>query len=132
MEKKIKQTRADYSALQEELERRYGPGLAQDIVEQIIKSEEPENVPGYMAVKAVSEVMELFRNEARDTLRELKIFKGAIVANDNDVLYLEAQRLRRKSEHYLALYFLARQSFYRMYHKAIGSYRPGQEQAAAG
>ena len=61
-----------YIALYEELEARYGAALAQQIVDQIKKADKQDNRPEYMAVKAVSETLELFRGQTRQTLQKLK------------------------------------------------------------
>jgi hypothetical protein len=119
-----KQARPDYQALQDELERRYGEAQAQAIVEEIRKVEDPDFRPGYMPVKAASEVLELFREEARSAIRDLKLRNAATcAANDTGgVADLELKRLHRDLEKVLGLYSLSQRSFYRLYQKAIGFY----------
>ncbi len=111
----------DYQALQDELERRYGPALAQDIVDQIRRTEDADFVPDYMAVKGASEVLELFRGEARESLRKLRQADNAVkAANDNHRLVnFEEARLRKECERLLGLYLLSQRALYRMYRKAI-------------
>jgi hypothetical protein len=116
-----KQTKSDYRALQEELERRYGPGLAQDIVDQIRKAEIAEYVPGYMPVKAVSEVVEVFRAETRNALHKLKSCRKQVAANDDAGISLENERIRHEYERLYDLYFQAQRGFYRLYKKAMSA-----------
>ena len=53
------ETREDeLQALYEELECRYGPALAQSIIDEIRKADNPAYKPDYMPVKLMSEVME--------------------------------------------------------------------------
>lgn len=115
-------TKPDYQALQDELERRYGPALAQDIVEQIRKVEEPSFVPGYIAVKAASEVLELFREEAKASLREIKVLRAEAVADTENVVFLEPARKHQECERALGLYFQGQRGFYRLYRKALAAY----------
>ncbi len=123
METKIrKQAKPDYGALQDELERRYGPAVAQDIVDQIRRTETAAYVPGYMPVKAASEVVELFRKETRDALRRLKSQKRRQVANDEAVINLELERMRQEFERLFGLYFQSQRGFYRLYCKAMSAY----------
>jgi hypothetical protein len=121
--KTLKCAEPDYQALQDELERRYGPALAQDIVDQIRKTEAPDFIPGYVAVKAASEVLELFRGETREALRKLKGSRTTKAANDDGRLVsLETARLRHEFERLFDLYFLSQRGFYRIYRKAMSAY----------
>ena len=120
--KTTKLTKPDYQDLQDELEKRYGPALAQDIVDQIRKVEEPDFSPGYVAVKAASEVLELFRGEAKAAIREVKELKSRDAANDEGVVNLESARTRHEFERTLELYFQAQRGFYRIYRKALAAY----------
>ena len=120
--KTLKRAKPDYQGLQDELERRYGPALAQDIVDQIRKVEKPDFSPGYVAVKAASEVLELFRGEAKAALREVKELKSRDAANDEGVVNLESARARHEFECALELYFQAQKGFYRIYQKALAVY----------
>lgn len=121
--KTLKCAEPDYQVLQDELEQRYGPALAQDIVDQLRKTEEPNFIPGYVAVKAASEVLELFRGEARCALRKLKKHKKMKPANDDGTLVdLGTARLRNEFERLFDLYFLSQRGFYRIYQKAMSAY----------
>lgn len=115
-------TGTKYQALQDELELRYGPALAQDIVDQIKKAEEPAFVPGYVGVKAASEVLELFRREAKGAVHDLKEYRLSAAPDITDVLDLESARRHQQCKRALDLYFLAQSGFYRLYHKAFAAY----------
>jgi hypothetical protein len=119
--KNIKQPESDYRTLQEELERRYGPGLAQDITEQIRKTESPGVIPEYMQVKAASEVVEVFRAETRNALHKLKSCRKQVAVNDDAVISLENERIRHEYERLYDLYFQAQRGFYRLYKKAMSA-----------
>lgn len=120
MSKDIRKTDIDYQALQEELERRYGPALAQEIVDQIRKAEQPDAVPDYMTVKAASEATELFRGETR---RALKTLRKARTAKSDEassrVVNLDNERAARELQRLFALYLGCQGSFYRLYGKAM-------------
>lgn len=47
-----------YQTLYEALEVKYGPALAQSILEEIRKADNPAQIPDYMGVKMLSEVLE--------------------------------------------------------------------------
>lgn len=67
-----KQGEADWQLLYEQLERRYGPAVAQDIIDQIRKAENATETPDYMDIKALSEVLERFRYEARAAVKAVR------------------------------------------------------------
>jgi len=104
-------------ALYEELELRYGVGLAQEIIDQIKKTEDQDNKPEFMAVKALSEVLEVFRAEAQEIVKKLK--------NDNSrafsekVTDIEAKRLQHDLDNIFKCYWLVQHSFYKNYNKAL-------------
>ena len=104
-------------ALYEQLEVRYGAGLAQEIIDQIKKTEDQDNKPEFMAVKAISEVLELFRSEAQDIVKKLKIERSkAFSAN---IATLEAKRLQNDLESIFECYWLVQHGFYKSYNKAL-------------
>lgn len=109
----------DYQVLQEELELRYGPGIAQGIIDEIRKAENPDHVPGYMPVKAASEVLELFRNETRDALKSLKGKKYNPDNKEEGVVDFREMVLRQDFEKKLRLYLIAQHGFYHLYNKAM-------------
>ena len=114
---------SDYQALYEELERRYGPGLAQEILDQIKKVEKPNdnNPPGFMQVKALSETTELFRKETRKALREMKESKKNYDDN-KDVINMAYERAKQDCDAYFKGYLISQKSFYCLYRKAMVAY----------
>lgn len=68
------------TALREDLERRYGPAMAQDILDQLKKAEGvcgPKSAPDYLSVKTLSEGEEMYRRDAQEALKRLKAWKPA-------------------------------------------------------
>ena len=123
-------TQNEYWALQEELEQRYGPGLAQEIIDQIKKADDPDDVPPYMAVKTLSEATEIFRKDTRQKVKEVRTSKDIKKASAKNVISFSAERQMRELEHMLALYFQCQQTFYRLYRKTLAAYieeMPGQK-----
>lgn len=104
-------------ALHEELEVRYGPAMAQEIIDEIEKTEDQDNKPEYMAVKALSEALEIFRADAQETVKKLKKIKF----NDFpvDVASLEEKRLQNELKHIFNCYWLIQHSFYTLYERAL-------------
>ena len=119
MTKETEEDKTGYPVLQEELERRYGPAMAQEIVDQIKKAEKTDHQPDYMAVKAVSEAVELFRNEAQQAIHRIKARKT--VAND-DITNLGEKRAWKDLEKFFGLYVTMHCIYSRMYRKAIAPY----------
>ncbi len=78
---------SDHQALFEELEARYGSAVAQGIIDQIRKVEAPDlkGTPDYMAVKACSEMLELFRGEAQVGKR-IQTYLSAVLDINETVL----------------------------------------------
>ncbi len=107
----------DYTALQEELEARYGVAVAQEIIDQIKKADDQDNKPDYMPVKAVSEALELFRGEAQEIVQKLKDVNSKNLPDG--IADLEEKRLQNELEHIFNCYWLSQQAFYKLYHKAL-------------
>ena len=104
-------------ALYEQLEVRYGAPLAQEIVDQIKKTEDQDNKPEFMAVKAISEVLEVFRADAQEIVKKLKIERSkAFLA---DIANLDEKRLQKELNSIFKSYWLVQQSFYKSYNKAL-------------
>lgn len=104
-------------ALYEQLEVRYGAGLAQEIVDQIKKTEDQDNKPEFMAVKALSEVLEMFRAEAQDIVKKLKVERSKSFSVE--VANLDAKRLQNDLNNIFECYWLVQHSFYKAYNKAL-------------
>ena len=108
-------------ALYEELEVRFGPALAQSIVGEIKKVNEgdQDNDQDYMAAKALSEVVELFRRETRNTLKAFKAAQDRINGLPKNIPSLAGERARRDLERKLACYYIAQKAFYTLYRRAL-------------
>ena len=65
----------DTQKLQDELEKQYGPAVAQDIIDRIRKNGNPAKAPDYMDVKAMSELQERFRAQAMMAVWRLKAWR---------------------------------------------------------
>lgn len=111
---------ADYQTLQEELEQRYGPALAQQIIDQIKQADKPNSKPHFVTVKALSEATEIFRADARNIIKDLKETEPDD-QNAASVVYIDVERQKRELERILNLYFLCQKRFYRFYHKAMAA-----------
>lgn len=109
-------------ALYEELEVRFGPALAQSIVDEIkkVNASDQGNDQDYMAVKALSEVVELFRREARHALKALKAVRRGIAKDlPESIPSLAGECARRDLERKLACYHVAQKAFYTLYRRAL-------------
>jgi len=133
---------SELEALYEELERRYGPAMAQEIIDQINKANSSAPALDYMAVKALSEATELFRAEAQDLIKSLKAQKRASNKAASNILDLEQKRLEERFNKIFRLYWISMKSFYKMYDQALRAFevpaytpyrqvRPKSEQARA-
>lgn len=104
-------------ALYEELEVRYGAGLAQEIVDQIMKTEDQDNKPEFMAVKALSEVLEVLRGETQGAAKKLRIERSKKLPTK--VSNLETKRLQNDLNQLLDCYWLVQHGFYKAYDRAM-------------
>ncbi len=104
-------------ALYEQLEVRYGAGLAQEIVDQIKKTEDQDNKPEFMAVKALSEVLEVFRADAQEIVKKLKIERSKPLPSE--IANLEAKRLQNDLNNIFDCYWLVQHGFYKAYNRAM-------------
>lgn len=104
-------------ALYEQLEVRYGAPLAQEIVDQIKKTEDQDNKPEFMAVKAISEVLEVFRGEAKEIAKNLRIERSKEFSEN--VANLDEKRLQSELDSIFKSYWLVQHSFYKSYNKAL-------------
>ena len=120
-----KQTKnADYSILQEELETRYGPAMAQEIIDQVKKTEKTNEMPDYMNFHAMSEILENLRQETQKSLKSLKLLRktGQTQKQGRGVINFEETKSQAEFERLFALYCKAQKAFYRMYRSAMAAY----------
>lgn len=114
----------DIQKLQDELEKQYGPAVAQDIVDRIRKNGPIAKTPEYMDVKAMSELQERFRAQAMMTVWKLKEWRKSQSAPSfhQNLVQLEGVFLQRQCEDAIALYRLANKSYFAMYREAMAAF----------
>jgi hypothetical protein len=112
----------DFSKLQEELERQYGPGVAQDIIDRIRKTGVAKT-PDYMDVKAMSEMQERFRAQAMMAVWRLKDWRKRQnnLSYEKNLVQLEGAFLQRQCEDAIQLYRQANKSYFSMYREAMAA-----------
>ena len=108
-----------FEGLYQELEERYGPAMAQGIVDQVKKAEKKNYVPDYMPVKALSEAIEVIRPEAQSLLKQIKQnrFKANAV-----VIHLDQKKLKQEFEHLFDCYWQLQKTFYTLYSRFMNAY----------
>ncbi len=110
--------------LQEELEKQYGPAVAQDIIDRIKKNRNTAKIADYMDVKAMSELQERFRAQAMMAvwrLREWRKTQAKLVFPQN-LIQLEGVFLQSQCEDAIALYRMANKSYFAMYREAMAAF----------
>jgi len=118
----------DTQKLQDELEKQYGPAVAQDIIDRIRKNGPMAKTPEYMDVKAMSELAERFRAQAMMAVWRLKAWRKGQdkPAFQENLVQLEGVFLQRQCEDAIKLYRLANKSYFAMYHEAMASLAMGK------
>lgn len=107
----------DLSQLQDELERRYGPGVAQELIDQLRRLEGKNGRRiDYMTIKAWSEVLEACRTEARSAL--VKLRNNATERDEPMAASLDAHRFAKR----WAAYRASMRVFSRLYGLAMAAY----------
>lgn len=114
----------DIQKLQDELEKQYGPAVAQDIVDRIRKTGNVAKAPDYMDVKAMSELQEKFRAQAMMAVWRLKEWRKQqqSKAYQENLIVLEGAFLQRQCEDAVKLYRQANKSYFAMYHEAMAAF----------
>lgn len=114
----------DTQKLQDELEKQYGPAVAQDIIDRIRKNGPITKAPDYMDVKAMSELAERFRAQAMMAVWRLKAWRKGqdkLVFQQN-LIQLEGAFLQCQCDDAIKLYRQAHKTYYAMYHEAMASF----------
>lgn len=114
----------DIQKLQDELEKQYGPAVAQDIIDHIRQNGPAARTPEYMDVKAMSELQERFRAQAMLSVWRLKEWRrtqSKSVYHQN-LVQLEGVFLERQCKEAVALYRLANKSYFAMYREAMAAF----------
>src|SRR5688572_805301 len=106
---------SDLQKLQDQLEKQYGPAVAQDIVDNLRKKGDTAKAPDYMDVKAMSELQERFRAQAMMAALRLKEWRKS---QNNDpfqknLIQLEGAFLERQCRDAFKLYRHANKSYFR-------------------
>lgn len=112
-----------FQALFNELETRFGTKTAHDIVNAIYQAAENSKTPDFMAVKACSEAVELFRGEAQEVLQRLKTGRGRWIEDNSNISSLEKRKLEMEFKRIYRLYWVSMKLFYPLYNRALSGYR---------
>lgn len=113
--------------LQADLERQYGPAVAQDIMDRLQKSGDLAKTPDYMDVKAMSELQEKFRAQAMMAIWRLREWRRAqpASAHHKNLVQLEGVFLTRQCADAVKLYRLATKTYHAMYREALDAITHG-------
>lgn len=114
----------DIQKLQDELEKQYGPAVAQDIADHLRKNGPITKTPDYMDVKAMSELQERYRAQAMMAVWKLKQWRKVQdqPAFHKNLIQLEGVYLQRQCEDAIALYRRANKSYFAMYREAVAAF----------
>jgi hypothetical protein len=121
-----KNAKGDDPALREDLERRYGPAMAQDILDQLKKAEGvcgPKSVPDYLSVKTLSEGEEMYRRDAQEALKRLKGWKRGRTESPKGVVEFEGAFLLKEFERSFAFYLRFHKGYHVFYRQAMQAYK---------
>lgn len=113
--------------LQEDLERRFGPAMAQEIMDQIKKADNINRglniLPDYCSVKALSEGTEIYRQEAQTALKRLKMWKCNRDKAKPGVIDWDVAFLKRQFVTNFSFYLRFNRSYYILYRQAMEAYK---------
>lgn len=121
-------TKKDDFALAEDLERRFGPAMAQQIMDELKKAEKPKKVASgfdYIGAKALSEASEIYRREAQTALRRYKLWKGECGITMKDVVDMEGAFLKKEFQRSFDFYRRFNKGFFIIYRQAMQTYKTG-------
>jgi len=118
----------DDLALIEDLERRFGPAMAQQIMDELKKAEKPKKVASgidYMGAKTLSEAAEMYRRDAQTALRRYKNWKGECGIVLKDVVDMEGAFLKKEFQRSFDFYRRFNKGFFTVYRQAMQTYKTG-------
>lgn len=121
-----KNAKGDDTALREDLERRYGPAMAQDILDQLKKAEGlcgPKSAPDYLSVKTLSEGEEMYRRDAQEALKRLKAWKRGDKESREGVVEFEGPFLQKEFERSFGFYLRFHKGYHVLYRQAMQAYK---------
>ena len=112
----------------EDLERRFGPAMAQQIMDELKKAENPKKLASdinYMGAKALSEASEMYRREAQIALRDYRKWKSDKHAVWKDVVDIEGALLKKEFQRNFNFYRRFNKGFFTIYRQAMKTYKTG-------
>lgn len=118
-----KNAKGDDTALREDLERRYGPAMAQDILDQLKKTDSLQECPEYLSVKTLSEGEEIYRREAQASLKRLKAWKRGKGQGHKGVVEFEGAFLQKEFQRSFGFYLRFHKGYHVLYHQAMEAYK---------
>jgi hypothetical protein len=122
-----KKTNTNDLKLQEDLERRFGEAMAQEIMDQIKKADNINKglntIPDYCGVKALSEGAEIYRREAQIALKRLKTWKRNRDEAKLGVVDWDGALLKSQFERSFSYYLRFNRSFHILYRQAMEAYK---------
>jgi hypothetical protein len=116
----------DDIALREDLERRYGPAMAQDILDQLKKAEGLNSLnaaPDYLSVKTLSEGEEIYRRDAQEALKRLKAYKSGHRKSRKGVVEFEGAFLQKEFGRSFGFYLRFNRGYHVLYRQAMQAYK---------
>ena len=118
----------DDLALIEDLERRFGPAMAQEIMDELKKAEKPKKVASginYMGAKTLSEAAEMYRRDAQTALRRYKNWKDGWGIDLKDAVDMEGAFLKKEFQRSFDLYRRFHKGFFTVYRQAMQIHKTG-------
>ncbi len=116
-------------SLFEDLERRYGFAMAQEIMDQLKKAENlHKKVSGsidYMSAKALSEAAEIYRQDAKLALRRYKNWQASRGEAMKGVIDMEGAFLKKEFQRSFDFYRRFNKAFFITYRQAMQTYKTG-------
>ena len=112
----------------EDLERRFGPAMAQQIMDELKKAENHKKVASeinYMGAKALSEASEMYRREAQTALHRYKDWKSDSEIALKDVVGIEGVLLKKEFQRNFNFYRRFNKGFFTIYRQAMKTYKTG-------
>ena len=111
------------TALREDLERRYGPAMAQDILDQLNRAKSVTGPADYLSVKTLSEAEEMYRRDAQAALKRLKVSKRGKADSHNGVIEFEGAFLLKEFERSFSFYLRFHKGYHVLYRQAMQAYK---------
>ena len=112
-------TRKDRQVLSEELERRYGAGAAQEIMDQLERVRVSGHVPDCLLVKTLCDLNELFRSEAKALAAHVRQCRTRWSCHGNKITPIEQPVLEAEFRKITRLWWVTMKMFYPCYKRAL-------------